>query len=361
MKRCLSASKSAGVMAPSATCASTPWTSRRVRASWRRHHTRSANTITCSSPATAASVCAITPRSSGSPSPPPRIASATSPWRTSACASAAREWVSVSGSTLASTNTPTLPRTTPWARASSAIACVNRRVPASSVLSSRSTLEQPPVGLAAAVADRVEQLGQRGVAVERDRLGGPDLRHPLLHVLAGDAHEVRPVVDAQAVRVDLVHQVAGLARVQPLVDHRFVAEREPDEHVERLGALAARGGGQQPAVGDAVHAHVPQRLVGLGGGVGVAQRLVGDQQVPGDDLELGGVAVEQAVGDQRHARPVAELAVERADLRGHRPAVVEHEHGQVGGQRRQPASRGAALQLVAPLRQQPALGHHHRS
>ena len=74
-----------------------------VWASWRRHQTRSANTITCSSAATPASVCAVIPRSSGSPSPPPRIASATSPWRTSALASAACEWVSVSGSTLAST------------------------------------------------------------------------------------------------------------------------------------------------------------------------------------------------------------------------------------------------------------------
>ena len=62
------------------------------------------------------------PRSSGSPSPPPRTASATSPWRTSAVGSAAFEWVSVSGSTLASTKTPTFPSTIPWARASSASA-----------------------------------------------------------------------------------------------------------------------------------------------------------------------------------------------------------------------------------------------
>ena len=112
-------------------------------------------------------------------------------------------------------------------------------------------LEQPPVGVAAAVADGVEQLGERRVGLERERLGGPDLGHPGLHVLAGDAHQVRAVVDAQAVRVELVEQVAGLARVEPLADHRLVAEREPDEHVEVLGALAARGGGQQPAVGDA--------------------------------------------------------------------------------------------------------------
>src|SRR5450755_1078582 len=62
-----------------------------------------ADTITCSSAATPASVWALPPRNSGSPSPPPRIASPTSPWRTSAVASAAFEWVSVSGSTLAST------------------------------------------------------------------------------------------------------------------------------------------------------------------------------------------------------------------------------------------------------------------
>ena len=69
----------------------------------------------------------------------------------------------------------------------------------------------------------------------RERLRGPHLGHPGGEVLARDAHEVRAVVDAQAVGVELVHQVAGLARVQPLADHRLVAEREPDEHVEVLG------------------------------------------------------------------------------------------------------------------------------
>jgi hypothetical protein len=57
--------------------------------------------------------------SSGRPSPPPRIAALTSGPRDRARASAARECRSVSGSTEASTNTPTLPSTTPWARASS--------------------------------------------------------------------------------------------------------------------------------------------------------------------------------------------------------------------------------------------------
>jgi hypothetical protein len=42
--------------------------------------------------------------------------------------------------------------------------------------------------------------------------------------------------------VDLVHQVAGLARVEPLADHRLVADCPSDEHIEVLGALAARRG-----------------------------------------------------------------------------------------------------------------------
>ena len=49
VKRRLSVSNSCVVMLPSATWASTPWRSRSVRASWRRHQTRSPNTITCSS------------------------------------------------------------------------------------------------------------------------------------------------------------------------------------------------------------------------------------------------------------------------------------------------------------------------
>src|SRR3954447_11226022 len=101
-KRRLSSSNSAALVEPSPTWASTPWRSRSVWASWRRQRTRSANTITCSSPLTPAIVCAAIPRSSGSPSPPPRIASRTSPWRESAVASAAFECSSVSGSTEAS-------------------------------------------------------------------------------------------------------------------------------------------------------------------------------------------------------------------------------------------------------------------
>jgi hypothetical protein len=127
---------------------------------------------------------------------------------------------------------------------------------------------------------------------------------------------MRPVVDPQAVGVDLIHQVAGLAGVQSLADHRAVAHSQSDEDVEVLGALAARRGGQQPAVGHACETDLRQRLVGLGGRVGVAQRLVGDQQVPWDHLQVGRVAVEDPVGREHDARPVAQPAVERADLSG---------------------------------------------
>ena len=56
-------------------------------------------------------------------------------------------------------------------------------------------LEQSPVGLPPSLPDRVEQLGEGGVGVERERLRGSDLGHPCLHVAAGDADEVRTVVD----------------------------------------------------------------------------------------------------------------------------------------------------------------------
>ena len=114
---------------------------------------------------------------------------------------------------------------------------------------------------------------------------------------------------------------------------------EPDEHVEVLGALAARRGGQQPAVGGGAEADLRERLVGLGGGVGVAQRLVGDQQVPGDRLQLAGVAVEHAVGDEHDAG-----RGRRARGRSARscPAIepwsASDEHLDVGRQRRQPAA-----------------------
>ena len=95
---------------------------------------------------------------------------------------------------------------------------------------------------------------------------------------------MRAVVDAQAVGVDLVHQIAGLAGIQPLGDHRLIAHRKADEDVKVLGALAARRRGQKPAVGDRSEADLGERLVRLGGWIGVAERLVGDQQVPRDRL-----------------------------------------------------------------------------
>jgi len=94
-------------------------------------------------------------------------------------------------------------------------------------------LEQSAVRLASALSDRVQQFLECGVGVDRQGFGGPHVGHPGVHVLAGDADEVRPVVDAQSVGVDLVHQVSGLAGVQPLGDHRLVADREPDESPRR--------------------------------------------------------------------------------------------------------------------------------
>ena len=210
------------------------------------------------------------------------------------------------------------------------------------------------------MADRVEQLLEGGVGVDRQGFGGPDVGHPGLHVLAGDAHEVRAVVDAQPVGVDLVHQIAALAGVQPLGDHRLIADREPDQHVEMLGALASRGGGQEPAVRDRPEPHQLQRLMGVGGGVGVSERLVGDQQMPGDHLQVGGIPVKHPVRDEHHARAVAECGVERADLPGDRPALVDDQHLDVGRQRWQPAAGRAACELVVPLAEQPALGNDHR-
>ena len=135
-----------------------------------------------------------------------------------------------------------------------------------------------------------------------------------------------------------------------------IADREPDEHVEVLGALAARRRGQQPAVGDRSEPDLRERLVRLGRRVGVAERLVGDQQVPRDRLQVGRVAVEHAVGREHHAGAVAELAVEAADLPGDLPVVGEDEQLDVRRQRRQPAAGRAAGELLAPLAEQPALG-----
>ena len=87
---------------------------------------------------------------------------------------------------------------------------------------------------------------------------------------------MRPVVDPQPVCVDLVHQVAGLACVEPLGDHRLIPDGEPDEDVEVLGALSSRGGGQKAAVRDRTEPHLGERLVCLGRRVRIAECLVGD-------------------------------------------------------------------------------------
>ena len=161
--------------------------------------------------------------------------------------------------------------------------------------------------------------------------------------------------------MDLVHEIAGLARVEPLADHRPVADGEPDEHVEVLGALAARRGGQQPAVGGGAEADLSERLVGLGGRVDVAQRLVGDQQMPRDRLQVGGVAVQQPVRHERDAGTVPERAVEGADLAGDGLLVADDQHLDVGRQRCQSAAGRSAGELVAPLAEQPALGDDDRA
>ena len=157
------------------------------------------------------------------------------------------------------------------------------------------------------------------------------------------------VVDAEPVGVDLVHEIAALAGVEPLGDHRLVADREPDQHVEVLGALASRGGGQKPAVRHRPEPHQLERLVGVGRGVRIPQGLVGDQQVPGDHLQVGGIAFKRPVGHEHHSGPVREGAVEIADLTGDRTALIDYQHLQIGCQRRQSAAGGAAHKLVVPL------------
>ena len=100
--------------------------------------------------------------------------------------------------------------------------------------SSRRYASRPPWRIASSSSCRSE------VGVERERLRGPDLGHPRLHIAPSDPDEVGPVVDAQAVGVDLVHQVAGLTGVQPLGDHRLIADRKPTS-TSRCSALLPRG------------------------------------------------------------------------------------------------------------------------
>jgi hypothetical protein len=88
--------------------------------------------------------------------------------------------------------------------------------------------------------------------------------------------------------MDLVHQIAGLARAQPLGDHRPIPDRKANEHIEVLGALAPRRRGQKPAVRHGSEPHLRERLLRLGRRVRIAERLVGDQQMPRDRLRSDG-------------------------------------------------------------------------
>ena len=110
VNRLFSVSNSCGLMLPSATGAST----RGGRPACGR-----AGADTTPARRTRSPAPRLRPRPASGlsrrPSPPPRMASGTTPWRASAVASAAFECVSVSGSTLASTNTPTVPKTIPGA------------------------------------------------------------------------------------------------------------------------------------------------------------------------------------------------------------------------------------------------------
>ena len=108
----------------------------------------------------------------------------------------------------------------------------------------------------------------------------------------------------------------------------------------------------------AAEAHLGERLMRLGRRVGVAQRLVGDQQMPADRLKLGRVAVKHAVRREHDAGAVGEPAVELADPAGHLPVVGDDQQLDVRCQRWQAAAGRAARELLAPLAEQPALGDH---
>ena len=188
-----------GSTLPSATCASIPWRSRRVRASWRRHHTRSPNTITCSSPATPASVWAVTPRSSGSPSPPltrclgdEALAHERGRERGLRVGQGLRVDARVDEDADISQDDSLC--------AGELGECLSVEIgPRFERLQLAEDPEQPPVRLLPSAADRVAStLGEGGIGVERERLGRTDLGHPGLHVAPRDPHEVRAVVDPKA-------------------------------------------------------------------------------------------------------------------------------------------------------------------
>ena len=91
-------------------------------------------------------------------------------------------------------------------------------------------------------------------------------------------------------------------------------------------------------------------------GVRVSERLVGDQQMPRDRLQVGGVAVKHAVRRQHHPGPVAELAIEAADLSGNLPVICKDEQLEIRRERWEPAAGCAPGEFVMPLGEQSALG-----
>ena len=352
------------VSAPSPTWASTPWRSRSVPASWRRQRTRSANTSTCSSRGDAGE------RLRGDAAQQRQPVAAAAHRRRRRVPGGQRlgerglgvgERLGVDGGV--EVDADVAEHDALDARELGQRLLVER-LAGLEVAELAQQLEQPPVGVAAAAADRLEQLGQRRVGLERERLRGAHLGHPGLHVLAGDAHEVRAVVDAQAVGVRA--RRAG-RRPRACSSRSRIIASSPSASptsTSSCSELLPRGvavSSQQSAT--RAHAQLGERLVGLGGGVGVAQRLVGDQQVPGERRQLGRVAVEHAVGARARRR-----GGRRARGRSARswPAIERRARRatstlDVGGQRRQPAPGRAVRELVAPLAEQAALGDDQRA
>ena len=135
-----------------------------------------------------------------------------------------------------------------------------------------------------------------------------------------------------------------------------VADREADEHVEMLRALPAGVAVKQPAVRDTREADLRERLVRHRRRVRVAQRLIGEQQMPPDRAQLRGRAVKHTVRSEHHPRPIPKPPVKPADLPGDWTVGVEDEQLDVRRQRRQPAAGRATLELLAPLSEQAPLG-----
>src|SRR4051794_36037795 len=83
--------------------------------------------------------------------------------------------------------------------------------------------------------------------------------------------------------------------------------------------------------------------------------------MPRARLQLDGVAVKRPIGGEHDAGPLAERAVEGADLPGDRAPVIERQQLDVRGQRREPTAGRAEGELVAPLAEQPSFGDDERA